>query len=81
MDSSFNNIDEHEPPVWYLRAVSLIPLFFYIPSLVVLPSPVALSVLTLILFYFWFILLTSFSLNPHFPKGRLVCEALVFLSG
>ena len=35
--------DVPPPPVWNLRAVSLIPLF-YISSLVFLPSPVALSV-------------------------------------
>ena len=34
------------PPVWNLKAVSLIPLFYSISSLVLLPSPVALSVLT-----------------------------------
>ena len=35
------------PPVWNLRTVSLIPLFYYIyiSSIVLLPSPVALSVL------------------------------------
>ena len=74
------------PLVWNLSAVSLIPLF-YISSLVRLPSPVDLSV---ILFCFWPILLTSyvlvllklllgsFSLILHFPKGRLFCVALVF---
>ena len=61
------------PPVWNLRAVSWIPLF-YISSLVLLPSPVALC---LILFCFWPIFLTS--LNLHFMKGRLLCLALVFL--
>ena len=37
----------------------------------------------LILLYFWPILLISFSLNFHFPKGRLFCVAIVclFLSG
>ena len=34
----------------------------------------------LILFCFWPILLASFSLNPHFPKGRLFCAALGFFS-
>ena len=32
----------------------------------------------LILFWFWPILLTSVSLNLHFPKSRLFCVALVF---
>ena len=36
-------------PVWNLRAASLIPLF-YIPSLVLMPSPVALSVLSFSVF-------------------------------
>ena len=68
-------ISDSLPPVWNLRAVSLIPLF-YISSLVLLPSPVAL---TLTLFCFCPILLTTFSLNLIFPKGRLFCVALVFL--
>ena len=45
--------------------VSLIPRL-YIPSLVLLPSPAALSVLSF--FCFCPILLTSFSLNLHFRK-------------
>ena len=62
------------PPVWNLRAFSLIQLF-YICSFVLLPSPVAPSVL--FCFCFGPILLISFSLNLHFPKGRLFCMALL----
>ena len=64
-------ISDVAPTVWNLRAVGFIPLF-YISSLVLLPSPFAVSVLS-----FWPILLTYFSLNLHIPKGRLFCVALV----
>ena len=53
------------PIVWNLGAFSLIPLFCIL-SFVLMPRPVALSVLS-----FWPILPTSFPLNLHFPKGRL----------
>ena len=68
------------PPVWNLRALSLIPLF-YLSSFVFLPSPVAFSVL--FVFAFWPIFLTSFSLNLHFVKGRFffVAHVVFFLSG
>ena len=62
------------PPAWNLRAVSLIPLL-YTSSLVLLPSPVALSGLSFSAFgpLSWhlfrsFCLLTCFSLNLLFPE-------------
>ena len=50
------------PPVWNFRVVSLI-LLFYISSFLLLPSHVALSVLSFLLLP---ILLTSFSINFYF---------------
>ena len=66
------------PPVWNLRTVGLIPLF-YISSFVLLPK--SCCSYSLILFCFWPILQTSFSLNIHFPKYRLFCVALGLFSG
>ena len=55
----------------------MIPLF-YISALVLLhTSPVALSVLSFSAFGPF--ILTSFSLNFHFPKGRLFCVVVVFV--
>ena len=51
--------------------------FFYISSLVLLPSPAAISVLSF--FCFWPVLLICFSLTLHFLKGRLFCVALAFI--
>ena len=64
-------------PVWNLRAFGLIPLL-YISFFVLLPSPVPLSALSFSAFG-PFRLLNYFSLNLHFPKGRLFCVALVWL--
>ena len=58
------------PPVWNLGAVGLIPLF-YISSVVLLPSLVALS-----LSYPFLLLIHSPCL--FFPKGRPYCVALLF---
>ena len=56
----------------------VVVVFLYISSLVLLRSPVALSVFSFSPFGPFS--LTSFSLNLHFPKGiRLFCVALVFL--
>ena len=66
------------PPCLESQGCQFDPIFLYISSLVLLPSPVALSVLSLFCFI-WPILLASFSLNLHFPKGRLFCLAFVFL--
>ena len=49
--------------------------FLYLLFLIVLPSPVALSVLS---FYAFGTLSRLLSLNLHFLKGRLFCVALVF---
>ena len=70
-----SDVSPPPPPVWNLRAVSLIPLSYYISSLALLSSFVAFSVLSF--FCFWSILLTSFPLNLLFPKGRFFCVALV----
>ena len=61
------------PPVRNLRAVSLITLF-YISSLIFF----CLVLLLFLSLSFWPILLTSFSVNLHFPKGRLFYVALAF---
>ena len=65
------------PALSGISEVSLIPLF-YICSLVLLPNLVTLSVSFFSAFGPFSGLL--FSLNLHFPKGRLFCVALVFVS-
>ena len=60
-----------------LRAVSMIPLFF-ISSFVLLPSPVALSVLWISFSAFGPLSGLLFSHSLHFRKGSLFCVALGF---
>ena len=58
-----------------LSGISGLPVpLYYIPSLVLLPSPAAIAVLS-----FWPILLICFPLNLHVLKGRLFCVAFVIV--
>ena len=70
-------------PLSGISGLSVWSQFSKFSSFVILPSPVARSVLSFSAFV-PLILLTYFSLNLHFSKGRLFCVAFVvvlFLSG
>ena len=60
-----------------ISELSVLIALFYITSFVLLPSHVALSVLSVSALGPFS--RTSFSLKLHFSKGRLFCLALVFL--
>ena len=66
------------PHIWNFRGCQFDPTFLFYTYL--LPFPVTLSVLP---FFSAFgpILLTGFSLNLHYPKGRVFCVGLVLFFG
>ena len=65
------------PPYLESQGCQFDPNFLYLP---VCSSALSCLYFCIILFCFWPILLNYFSLNLRFPKGRLFCLALVFVS-